>query len=166
MSKQYLTANGMKYLKLLHILLVIMWTGGAMALCLIAAVVSTDTGGGLITRSLILKVIDDYLIIPGAIGCLITGLIYGIWTRWGLIKHKWVAVKLVLSIAQILFGTFVLGPWVNGNVLISGAIGVLALADPVFNSNMHNTLIWGPVQLFFLLFMVVISIFKPWKAAK
>lgn len=45
------------------------------------------------------------IVIPGAIGCLITGLIYGIFTNWGFFKHNWMMFKWTITVTAIFLGT-------------------------------------------------------------
>ena len=104
---------------------------------------------------------DDYFIIRGAVGALITGLIYSLWTNWGFFKHTWIIVKWIMTILQILFGALVLGPCINRNVMIADQ-----LRDAVFLNNIQTTQIWGTVQTMLLLFVIVISVQKPWKKKK
>ena len=70
----------------------------------------------------ILEAIDMKILVPGAVGCLLTGIVYGIFTHWGFFKHRWLTVKWTLTLFMILFGTFYMGPLVKGNVLIGNAI--------------------------------------------
>jgi hypothetical protein len=84
-------------------------------------------------------------------------------TPWGFFKHRWVAWKWILTVACILFGTFVLGPMINGQPAISAALGLDALADPAYQANRSNNLLGGGLQLLAIFFMVVISTLKPWK---
>lgn len=114
-------------------------------------------------RSRILQIIDDYFIICGAFGSLITGLIYSIWTNWGFFKHRWIIVKWVMIILQMAFGTWVLGPCINNNVIIANQLRDAALTDPVFLDNIQTTQIWGTVQTVLLLVLIFISVQKPWK---
>lgn len=114
-------------------------------------------------RSRILQIIDDYFIICGAFGSLITGLIYSIWTNWGFFKHRWIIVKWVMIILQMAFGTWALGPCINNNVIIANQLRDAALTDPVFLDNIQTTQIWGTVQTVLLLVLIFISVQKPWK---
>ena len=86
-----------------------------------------------------------------------------IWTNWGFIKHNWVAVKWALLILQILVGTFVLGPAVDDSVIIVDQLRDSAFTDLNFLSNTQISKIVGSVQTILLLFVVVISVQKPFK---
>lgn len=52
---------------------------------------------------------DDYLIIPGAFGSLITGIWLAVRTHWGFTKHYWIIAKWIGNIAAILLGSTIIG---------------------------------------------------------
>jgi len=166
MATKKLKPQAIKILKMFHILFAFMWIVGALALCVLIFVTYPETGDELYMRSRALQILDDYFIIPGATCAIITGLIYSIWTNWGFFKHRWIVVKWVLAILQTLFGTFVLGPCLNNNVVIADQLRDATLTDPVFLNNVQSTQIWGTVQSVFLVLVIVISVQKPWKKRK
>jgi uncharacterized membrane protein len=51
--------------------------------------------------------------IPLSFTALGTGVALGLGTKWGLLRHWWVTVKLALLASVILVGAFVLGPQVD-----------------------------------------------------
>lgn len=160
-------ANGQKTLKIIHLILAGMWVGGSLGLILmIACLGPAQSGGELYGYDLACKFVDDYLIIPGAMGCLLSGLLISLFTPWGFFKHRWVTVKWVLTVACILFGTFYLGPMVNGRPLVSEALGLEALRDPAYASAQSRNFFGGLFQFAAILFMVAISTIKPWRKVK
>ncbi len=161
-----LKKQGLKILKMVHLLFVVMWIGGAIALTLVLFLVQPETGDELYMKMRILQVIDDLIIIPGALGNLLIGIVYGVWTKFGFFKQPWIIVKWVLTVAQILFGTFFLGPWVNENVRIADILRESAFADITFQHNLQMNAIWGTIQLTLLIFVLVISVQKPWRGTK
>lgn len=44
-----------------------------------------------------------------------TGAAFSLWTHFGFFKHRWVSLKWILIILQIVFGTFWLGRWLTAN---------------------------------------------------
>jgi hypothetical protein len=48
--------------------------------------------------------------IPLSFGALMTGILLGLGSKWGVLRYAWVATKLVLLIGVILVGALVLGP--------------------------------------------------------
>jgi hypothetical protein len=165
MVKQ-LKPQGIKILKMFHILFAFMWIIGGIALCLGLLLVFPKTGDELYMRSLMLKIIDDFLIIPGATLVILTGVIYGVCTSWGFFKHRWLTVKWIMTITQALIGAFILGPCVNGNVDIANQLRDAAFTNIEFLQNVNTIMIWGIGQTVCLLLYIVISIQKPWKKKK
>ena len=161
-----LGSKGLKRLKMIHLFCAVMWIGGAVALCMVLFLTDPENGSEAHMRSLVLKVIDDFIIIPGAVGNLLAGVIYGVWTKWGFFKQRWLTAKWILTVAQVLFGTFVLGPWVNANVKLAGELGDAVLIDPLFLHNVMMSKFWGSVQTACLLLYIVISVLKPWKKTR
>jgi uncharacterized membrane protein len=163
MKIKKLNPQMIKILKMFHIFFAFCWIVGGLALCLLIFITYPESGDELYMRSRILQIVDDYFIVYGAFGALITGLIYSTWTNWGFFKHAWIVVKWIMIILQIVFGTYVLGPCINNNVIIADQLRDAALTDPVFLENIFTTKIWGTVQTAFLLLVIVISVQKPWK---
>ena len=122
----------------------------------------TPQGDELYAVNACIKLLDDYIIIPSAFGCLITGLLICWLTNWGFIKFNWVIVKWVATVAQIIFGTFWLGPWTNNATAIADADRINALHNAIYLYDRHMNNIWGSVQVAFLVVLVFISVFKPW----
>jgi hypothetical protein len=48
--------------------------------------------------------------IPLSFISLISGIVLGLGSKWGVLRYRWVTVKLVLNVAVILVGALVLGP--------------------------------------------------------
>ncbi|GLZ49889.1 hypothetical protein Acsp06_60740 [Actinomycetospora sp. NBRC 106375] len=93
--------------------------------------------------------IDMVLVIPAAFGALATGVVLGLLTPWGLARHWWVLVKLVLTVAVIVFSTLGVGVWVLESIERPGPA-----AWP---------LVWGgAANLVAFLLMTWASIGKPW----
>ena len=80
--------------------------------------VSVNDGAGMYYMADFLETVDMKILIPGAIVCLITGLLYSLLTPWGFFKYRWVAVKWILTILMIAQGTFFMGPLIKENVII------------------------------------------------
>jgi hypothetical protein len=162
-----LGASGRKVLRTIHLIMAGLWIGGAVGLNLmIIGLQSAESDGQLLGFNLACKFMDDAVLIPGAMGCLITGFIISLKTNWGFKKHRWVLIKWFLTVFCILFGTFYLGPTVNDQPLISGAEGLAALANPEYMNNYYSSLKGGLFQVICLVFMFYLSVFKPFKSGK
>ncbi len=157
--------TGLKWLKGFHLLAVCCWIGGGIALVLLYFLKTGVTDGSVlygINKSI--HFVDMAVIVtPGAFGCLITGLIYGIFTKYGFFRHGWMIFKWVVTVGAILFGTFYLGPWETEMMNISSQLGIASLEDPAYLYNQRMNIIFGALQVLLLLVTLFISIFKPWK---
>ncbi|MDR2367828.1 MAG: DUF2269 family protein [Deltaproteobacteria bacterium] len=156
--------RGLRILKTFHLITACLWLGGAVGLTLMLfGMPLPETDGQLYGYNLSCKFIDDFVIIPGAIGCLLTGLLISLLTQWGFFKHRWIIIKWVLTVFCILFGTFFLSPTVNGQPRISAEEGLMALANVDYVANYHSNLKGGIFQLVSIVFMIWLSVFKPLK---
>ena len=157
--------KGLKWLKGIHLIAVSCWIGGAMALILLYLLKRDISDGGVLfgINQSIHHVDMVVVVIPGAFGCLITGIIYAVFSNWGFLKHNWLIYKWIVTVSAILFGTFYLGPWETVMMEISGRLGISALSDPSYLYNQQMNLIFGALQCLVLMVTVFISIFKPWK---
>jgi uncharacterized membrane protein len=45
-----------------------------------------------------MNVIGLYVIVPASLLTLVTGIVQGVYTQWGLLQHRWVVTKLVLGV--------------------------------------------------------------------
>ena len=160
-----LTKNGIKILKILHYVAVACWIGTALVLLLfnIRAEIAVSEGM-LLGINAAGRMADLWILIPGAVGCLVTGLLFALFTPWGFFKHRWLTCKWVLTITCILTGTFFLGVWEKEMLLISRDLGNAALTDGSYLAVRTKHFLLSCVQIIALLAMVAISVFRPWRA--
>jgi phosphate/sulfate permease len=48
--------------------------------------------------------------IPLSMTSLVTGLVLGLGSKWGVVRYRWVTVKLLLNVSVILVGALLIGP--------------------------------------------------------
>lgn len=161
-----LSNKGQKFLKVLHLLCNFMWIGGAFSMMLLLLGTNPQENHEIYMKSVSLKMIDDWLIIVGASGCVVTGLIYGIWTKWGFFKQPWLVVKWILTVFMVISGTFLMGPCVNGNVYPASDIIRYTTEYEMFQGNIEQITFWGIIQTLLLIVTVLISVYKPWKSKR
>ncbi|MCJ7680475.1 MAG: hypothetical protein MUP70_07110 [Candidatus Aminicenantes bacterium] len=163
-----LGAKGLRWLKGFHLIAVSCWIGGAVALLLLYFL-KQDVGDGGVLFGINQSIHHGdmvVVVIPGAFGCLLTGLIYSAFSNWGFFRHNWMIFKWIVTVSAILFGTFYLGPWETVMMEISGKLGLASLNDPAYLYNQKMNLFFGGLQCLILMATVFISIFKPWKKKK
>ncbi len=162
-----LSQSGRSILISFHIIFAGWWMGAAVSMILLNFLSGNIINGDeLYATNTAIKHIDDLIIIPAALGSLLTGFFICLLTKWGFFLHRWIIVKWVVTVSAILFGTFFLGPWVNGFTAISDTLRIEALADPSYISSKTFNIIFGIVQSVTILFLVFVSVIKPWKKKK
>jgi hypothetical protein len=90
--------------------------------------------------------------IPLSFVALITGVVLGLGTRWGVFRYPWVIAKLALLVSVMLVGGFVLGPAENAALDGTGGTGMLIAGAT-----------WDIVAL---LAAISLSVFKPGHALR
>lgn len=158
-----LGAKGQKWLKCFHIFFACLWVGAAVCLVISHAGLTATDERMLFGIDITRKFIDDFVLIPGAMGCLVTGLLYSVLTKWGFFKHNWITAKWIINIGGVIFGTFWLGPWLNSCPPISRELGLKALSDPAYVHYVTMNKWFGAGQALTIIFAVFISVLKPWK---
>lgn len=159
--------KGLRYLKVLHLLCVCCWIGGAVSLLLLYFLkIDVDDGAVLYGINQAIHHVDmAVVVIPGAVGCLLTGLAFSALSNWGFFKQRWIIVKWVVTVSAIFFGTFFLGPWETAMMNISGKLGLSALDDARYLYYQRMNFWFGTGQCLVLVFTVWISVFKPWRTS-
>lgn len=139
------------------------WLGTALCIVAIAIIKrNLPDKDALYGINLMLKFMDDWVIIPSAMLSLLTGGLLCWLTIWGFTKHYWVIVKWVATMTLIATGTIWLGPWLNRMAAISQAQRLQALQNPAYLFAQQGVIIGGLLQTTCLLIIVAISVLKPW----
>lgn len=123
-----------------------------------------ESGEALYTTLKIILFIDNAFVIPGALLTVVIGIIYGLFTNWGFFKHRWIVVKWIISITVILVGTFYFHPNLEKAIEAASQIRSVNLNDilitmPNTQINLFSSFLQGVA----LIFLVIISVFKPWR---
>lgn len=161
-----LTSKQKNWLVGFHVFFAGIWLGAGVCMVLVLLAGHPDSNDGIHSVNAMLKLIDDFIIIPMAIGSLLTGLLISWLTNWGFFRFTWVAVKWILTIVSIVFGTFFLGHWLNGMEAISEAERAMALQNEVYLHYRQMNMMFAPFQISVLIFMIFISVLKPWGKRK
>lgn len=152
--------------KILHLLFACLWLGASASIVLLQCV----QGGSVNSQELLalnrnFSVLDFALIIPGALGSSLTGFLICKTTSWGFTRYRWIITKWILTINAILVGTILLGPWQMQMVKLSGQLENALATNALYLSydliRFLFTLV-GSVQVLLLVFIVAVSVRKPW----
>ncbi len=90
--------------------------------------------------------------------CLVTGLLLGLATKWGLVRYWWVLVKLVLNLLLCTLIVVALTPGMP-EVREYGA-SLMATGTP--EGDVSQLFFPPAVSLTLLSFATVLAVFKPW----
>jgi uncharacterized membrane protein len=158
-----LGVKGKTWLKGFHLFFCCAWIGTGISMVVLTLLKGyIPNGDELYAVNACVKLLDDFIIIPAAFGSLLTGLLFSMFTNWGFFKFNWVIFKWIATVAQIIFGTFWLGPWTNGATAIANTERAQSLynAQYLYFREMSNY--FGSIQVLLLIVVVFISVFKPW----
>jgi len=159
-----LSASGRAWLKGFHIVCTCAWIGAGVCMFLLNFVARPNDSHDLYVVMAALRLIDDWMIIPAAIGSLLTGLLLSWLTPWGFFKWRWVTVKWGLTVIMTLFGVFYLSPWLHemADITVSDPIGVLH--NETFLAKRWLLSLSGGPMFLAMFFLVFISVVTPWSA--
>lgn len=148
---------------LAHSIFVIVYFGGLLGTLLLSVATTFTTDGELIYAAhLFIQYFDWFLIIPGAFGSLTTGTWLAVRTNWGLTKHYWIIAKWVGNISAITFGGSLMRIWIHDNFSIIFTGNIHPLQNPAYLHNRQMLFIGTAISFTFLIFLLVMSYFKPW----
>ncbi len=148
-----------KAVLLVHVLSAAAWLGIDLALGILV-VVSLSTSD-VNTAGVAIQAIDIFAIWPmlgASVVCMISGVVLGVGSKYGLVRYWWVTTKLVLNVGMSLLIAFALRP----GVAEAARIGERMMAgDPaaVIPSGLLYPVVVAPTLL---LVAYVLSVFKPW----
>ena len=143
----------------LHLLSAGAWIGIDVIVAVL--VVIGRLGGNPGLRGLAYQALGTFVVWPmltSGLICLVTGVVLGWNSRWGLLKYWWVAVKLALNLILCALIVVVLQPGM-GDVRDYGA--ALAAGTPTVID--VGSLVFPPaVSLTALSLATVLAVYKPW----
>ena len=140
-----------------HITLAVGWIGAVAGyIALDVAAATSQDPKALRAAYLAMELIALYVIVPLALASLLSGLIMSVGTKWGLFRHYWVLISLLLTI----IATFVL-------LVETQTISYFAdrAGDPTTSGDdlraLGNTLVHSVGGTVMLLVILVMNVYKP-----
>ena len=158
--------KGMKWLKIIHVFLVVLFFGGILSSLAINLHIDFTKYNESYLGFKNMIIISDNIVRWGAIGTLLVGFTYGFFTNWGFFKHRWVGMKFVLYIIQTIVGIFVVDKLMVANMNLLETQKELALSNPIFIQNQAIMQYAVYFQVLVTIFIFIISFLKPWKRKK
>lgn len=108
----------------LHVLTSVGWMSMALVLFVLLHLALTGPRADALAAAATAHHIDSVLLAPLANASAATGLLLGVGTAWGLARHRWVLIKLLITLVQLYVGIFVLSPAL-------GALATTGTAPPL-----------------------------------
>ncbi|MXQ54752.1 DUF2269 domain-containing protein [Shimazuella alba] len=157
-----LNAKQKRWWVIFHVLFVMIYFTGVLAIVCLSIFAMNTTDRALINAAhFFMYIFDFYLIVPGALGSLITGVWLAIGT-WGLITYYWIIVKWIGNLTTILFGSTFIGYWIHVSFQALFHKGIDPAKNIDFLANQRNILLGIFIILGILVFLTAISYLKPW----
>jgi hypothetical protein len=133
------------------------WLGAVLS-SLVLAVIGLASHDSTLVRAiyLTLQTIGWYVLIPLSLASLLTGLVQALGTHWGLLRHYWVLVKLLMN----LFATGVLLLYMQ---TLGGLADAARIASPSGASQLGNPspVLHSAGAVVLLISALMLSVFKP-----
>lgn len=146
-----------------HIGFAALWTGTVLSMFLLSLRNTKSVNADVLnTLDSAINLLDDWIVIPSAIGSVVTATFLCWMTNYGFTKFYWVITKWVLTTGLVLFGTFWLFPWGNAAEKLSGQEGLQALNNLVYGFDAKGVLLGTLIQVLSLVVIIGISVLKPW----
>lgn len=152
-----MTPGVRKFALTVHLMSSVGWLGAVAAYIALDVTVATSQDAETLRSAYFaMGLTASYVIVPLALASLLTGLIMSLGTRWGLFRHYWVLISLLLTI----FATAVL-------LVEMGTISYFAsvAADPATSGDdlrgLGNTLGHSVGGMLVLLVIMVLNVYKP-----
>lgn len=155
--------NRKSLLKTLHIICASLWLGASASIVLLQCSRGwSDDRQELSAINLCFSLLDYGLIIPGALGSLLTGFWICKATSWGFVRFRWVIAKWIGTLCGILVGSALLGPWQMQMVKLTSSIQNALSTSPGYDSTRTLFTLVSLLQVLLLVLIFAISVRKPW----
>jgi hypothetical protein len=132
------------------------WIGVELSLLTLGVIGQVDSDP-VVTRSahVVAGILGGIFYFPAAALTLVTGVVLGLGTKWGLVRYHWVLVKLAFNVALLIGGSFLVMP------AFAAASAAAVRNEPIGGTAimMVSAMTAG---LTLLLIATQLSIFKPW----
>jgi hypothetical protein len=157
-----------KMLLSIHITASVGWIGAVIAYLVLVFAAMSGHRQVLISAWLAMNLMGLYALVPLSLAALFTGIILSLGTQWGLFRHYWVVISLLLT----LFATIVL---IQHMQTVSFFAEVAANGEnlEMLRNALGGEVFHGGIGLLVLLVVQVLNIYKPrgltpygWKASQ
>jgi hypothetical protein len=148
-----------KFVLTTHITFSVGWLGSVICFLVLAIAGITSSDAQVVSSSyLTMDMIAWFVIVPACFGALLTGVIEGVGTQWGLFKHYWVLVKFILTILSTLLLLLHMQPI----SVMAEAVSDSVLLDSDLRGVRIQLIANAAIAIVVILFALFLSVYKPW----
>ena len=141
----------------MHVVVSVGWLGAAYVMLVLGFVATRSVPELRHDRYGLLHVFDQAAMIPMSLAALVTGLIVAVGTPWGLLRFYWVTVKLVTTVAGMVFA----GLYVSRMAIRAAALTATNTHADISSVDLQIH-IGAIVMVTMLTVNTTLSVFKPW----
>lgn len=105
--------------------------------------------------------IDTWVVMPGLLGCILTGLFYSMRTSIGFFKFAWIGYKWLISLSAGFWGVLFWGPWGDELIATLQPWGIDWPLRMVRACILPQNIWTGLLQTAIILSMCLISVYRP-----
>jgi hypothetical protein len=150
-----------KFVLVSHVATSVGWLGAVGAFLLLSIAGQNSSSADTVRGAYIaMNLIGQFIIVPLSLLALLTGVVQGLGTPWGLVRHYWVLVKLVLTIVATLL--LLLHQFTAVAGAAARVLGTDAGVQPDVGRLGHQLVFDATAAVIVLLVTTVLSIYKPW----
>ena len=92
-----------------------------------------------------------------------TAILYGTITQWGFFQQRWISVKWILTVLLVAIGTGYMGVIIKANMVYAQKVLTENADTSFFFAHVRHVVIAGIVQLIIFVYIIVLSVVRPWK---
>ncbi len=157
-----LSEKSEKILKVIHLLSMSIWTTSLIIMFTIGLILpNAETNEAFYIGHYINYIIDFLIVTPVAILTFLTGLVYGIFTKWKIPKNTWLKYKVAITLLLIILGTFWLGPLLRELTNSVEVDGLSLLTNENYLKNIKIVTWFSLVNSLLLIVAFFLSTLKP-----
>jgi hypothetical protein len=146
-----------------HVTFSVGWLGAVAGFLALSVASLTSQNAEVVRGAYVsMNLLGAYLIIPLSLASLATGLIQALGTKWGLLRHYWVTVKLGLNVVATLLLFLHQFTAVAAGARRASQVAGDAVRDASLRSIGRQLFIDASLAILVLLAATVLSVYKPW----
>jgi len=152
----YLPAKGLKAMRTIHIIASQIWFGAVVCIFGFAFYCFNNTDAKVfLVLAPIIPRLYRMVVMPAALVCVAQGVVYGLFSKWGFVKFRWVLAKWVMLVLVVLC------TGIGGIGQMFAILGKAQNLQTIRLSDGKLFFVFLGGQLILLCAMTIISVIKP-----